>query len=582
MSKNLKRFLLIGLLGYLVIGLLAPVHAADEFIAKYDVTYKVHPSGLTTVAQKISLTNKLSNIYATEYSLNTGSLDIQNIKAWDGLGPLKTSISKLNDSTIISLVFNEKVVGKDKTLNFTLEYETGDLANKKGQIWEIIIPKLSNIEEIDDYRLALNVPLQLGKAAYLSPKPFKTQPPFYFFNKTAAAKGIMAAFGDCQIFNFEISYHLENPSFTFEKFQIPLPPDTLYQKIVYQKIEPEPEEIIVDEDGNWLASYKLGPKKELNIITSGSAQIHLKPTTNNQQPTTNLEDYLKPQKYWEVDDPEIQGIAKKLKTPEKIYDFVIKTLKYDYQRIEEAERLGAKKALANPNSALCMEFTDLFIALSRAAGIPAREINGFAHTENPRLKPLSLREDILHAWPEYWDEKGGIWVPVDPTWEKTTGGVDFFNKLDLNHFAFVIHGMKSDFPRPPGEGPQKNIKVTFAESLSKIREELKVNFNLPKKATAGFSILGNINLVNTGNVAFHNLDLVINSRRYPIASLPPFTSRSFPTTLAKTHWWESKVEKINVDVNQYHFEWEIKIQPFFFQIGSFLTKLFLRAKNLFR
>lgn len=581
MAKNLKRLLFTILLFYCLIVSLSSVQASEEFTTSYDVIYRINSSGLTTVNQKISLINKFSNIYATEYTLSVGSLNIQNVRAWDSLGPLGTSISRSHDSTIINLVFNEKVVGKDKTLNFTLEYESLDFASKKGQVWEIIIPKVANIEEIEEYNLTLNVPLILGEAAYLSPKPISSQPPSYFFNKTAGAKGIMAAFGECQIFDFKISYYLKNPDMNFKIMQIALPPDTAYQKIIYQKIEPKPEEIIVDDDGNWLASYKLGPKGELKIVTLGSAQIFLKPITGYGLLITDYKDYLGPQKYWEVDDPEIKNLAKKLKTSRKIYDFVVKTLSYDYQRIGEAERLGAVKTLANSHSALCMEFTDLFIALCRAAGIPAREINGFAYTENPRLKPLSLREDILHAWPEYWDEKRKIWIPVDPTWEETTGGVDFFNKLDLNHFAFVIHGMKSNFPQAPGEGPQKNVEVTFAKTLAKIKEELKVDFDLPKKAVAGFSISGKVVIKNTGNVAFHNLDLVINSNRYPIDSLPSFASRSFPITLAKIHWWQSKVEKITIDVNQYHLEQEISIQPFLFQIGFFLTKLFLRVKNLF-
>lgn len=581
MRKNLKRLLFIFLFAISYFLSAIPVCASYEFITKYETLYKFHLSGFTTVTQKISLTNRFSNIYATEYSLSIGTLKIRDIKAWDSLGPLKILSSKSDDSTNINLVFNEKVVGKDKTLNFTLEYETEDLTSQKGQIWEIIIPKVANIEEIDDYLLSLNVPLTFGKAAYLSPKPFKTQPPIYFFDKKAAGRGIMAAFGEFQIFDFEISYRLENPKANFKRAQIALPPETPYQKVIYQKMEPKPQRITVDNDGNWLAEFNLGPKEELDVEVSGSAQIFLKPQTSNLKPQ-DLEEYLRPQKYWEVDDPQIQNLAKKLKTPMKIYDFVIKTLSYDYQRIGKAERLGAVKALAQPQSAICMEFTDLFIALCRAAGIPAREINGFAHTENPRLKPLSLREDILHAWPEYWDEKRGIWIPVDPTWEETTGGVDFFNKLDLNHFAFVIHGMKSDFPHPPGEGPQKNVQITFAESLPEIKKELEVEFDLPEEVTAGFSISGKILVENRGNVAFSNLDLVINSNHYLVDSLPPFARRSFPITLAKTHWWQRKTELVTVDVNQSHFERKVAIRPFFFQIGSFLTKQFLFVKNLIR
>jgi transglutaminase-like putative cysteine protease len=52
---------------------------------------------------------------------------------------------------------------------------------------------------------------------------------------------------------------------------------------------------------------------------------------------------------------------------------------------------------------VCLEFTDLFIAIARAAGIPAREIDGFGYTQNAINRPISIDEDILHAWPEYYD-----------------------------------------------------------------------------------------------------------------------------------------------------------------------------------
>ena len=88
--------------------------------------------------------------------------------------------------------------------------------------------------------------------------------------------------------------------------------------------------------------------------------------------------------------------------------------------------------------------------MARAAGIPARELNGFAYTANPRLRPLSLVADVLHAWPEYYDAEKQQWIQVDPTWGNTTGGVNFFTLLDLNHIVFAIHGVSSEKPYPAG------------------------------------------------------------------------------------------------------------------------------------
>jgi len=179
-----------------------------------------------------------------------------------------------------------------------------------------------------------------------------------------------------------------------------------------------------------------------------------------------LNDNLFPTNYWQSDDGQIKLIASNLKTPEAIYDFVSRNLKYDTARVQpNAQRIGAVAALQSPDQAICMEFTDLFIALARAAGIPAREINGYAYTENPALQPLSLVNDVLHSWPEYYDKNKGAWIPIDPTWGATSGQ-DYFNKLDLRHFAFVIHGKIDTEPYSPGSyklgvNPQKDVYVSF-------------------------------------------------------------------------------------------------------------------------
>src|SRR5690606_27458932 len=129
--------------------------------------------------------------------------------------------------------------------------------------------------------------------------------------------------------------------------------------------------------------------------------------------------------FWPVNDPKIREIAQNLHSPKEVYDYVVNTFTYNYDRVGTTnQRLGALEALNAPDNALCQEFTDTFITLARAAGIPAREINGYAYTQNTTLRPLSLVPETLHAWPEYYDYESKQWIPVDPTWEHTTGGSD--------------------------------------------------------------------------------------------------------------------------------------------------------------
>jgi hypothetical protein len=195
--------------------------------------------------------------------------------------------------------------------------------------------------------------------------------------------------------------------------------------------------------------------------------------------------------------------------------------------------MGAVSALQNPNNAICMEFTDTFIAIARAAGIPAREVNGFAYTENPDLQPLGLVADVLHSWPEYYDKDKGAWIPIDPTWGSTTGGENFFDKLDLRHFTFVIHGKDSLKPYPPGSyklgsNPQKDVYVSFGklstERLSKLNISLGGKTSLPFMGTSY-----SIKIENPGPSAMYSFYPVtyfddLQKNRDFVEVLPPYAN----------------------------------------------------------
>lgn len=558
--------------------------AANEFQTSYSVRYQVQPNGTINVNQDVALTNKLSSVYATQYALTIQSGSIQNIKASDDNGPLKIGTSKTPEKTIINLTFNQQVVGTGKTLNFNLNYDVLNLAQKNGEVWEIFVPKLANAEEIDDYNLDLAVPVNFGNPAFINPEPTGRQTEgnfnLYRFTKNQlTASGISAAFGNFQVFDFVLSYHLENPNLFLGETEIALPPDTAFQRVFYQKIEPAPLDVRVDVDGNWLAKYRLSSNEKLNITVVGKVKIFAQPLLH--QIPENLNNNLKPQKYWEVDNPVIQAKAKELKTPRAIYDFVVKTLDYDFSRVQkEVERLGAVTALKNPQNAICMEFTDLFVALARAAGIPAREVNGYAYTTNAKLQPLSLVADVLHAWPEYWDKERKAWIPIDPTWGKTTGGINYFDKTDLNHFTFAIHGENSEQPYPAGSYRTsstfgKDVQVVFGRYSTEDSPKLEAEFKLPQQIFSGFATNGELVIKNSGQQALYNLDLnfkpenvvlLLPGQKIRLAILPPFASRQFSLKIQPSDFLSFGEGKIKVLTNNQEFTTSVKIGSLFWQL----------------
>jgi len=562
--------------------------ASSEFETTYNVRYQVQADERVNVNQNISLTNKLSSVYATQYSLTLQSGRIENIKASDEEGPLKIEVSENNDITIINLTFNQQVVGTGKTLNFNLSYDNLDLAYKNGQVWEVFIPKIANPQEIDNFILWLAVPANFGNPAFINPEPIEQKTEgnlnYFRFNKSQLAiAGVSAAFGQFQIFDFMFAYHLENPNLVPGETEISFPPDTAFQQVIFKRITPLPVNIRVDTDGNWLGKYRLGPNEKLNITAEGKVKIFAQPQEKFLKPSLeNLKNNLLPQKYWETEDLLIQAEAKKLAIPRAIYEFVVKTLDYDFSRVKEGvERKGATQALNEPKNSICMEFTDLFIALARAAGIPAREIEGFAYTTNVKLKPLSLVADVLHSWPEYWDEKRQIWVPVDPTWEKTTGGINFFDKTDLNHFVFAIHGESSIEPFPAGSYKSsssigKDVQVVFGRYEQEDNPKLEVDFKIPKKIFAGFGGEGEIIVKNLGQQAFYKLELSFKTEKLnltlptnekvQLAVLPPFASQPIVLKIKSSDWWSFGRGTLSVTANNQEFNTTIKIGSFFWQL----------------
>ena len=528
----------------------------QKFSISYDVRYQVHENGMTTVTQIAHLKNLTSDYYPSQYKSKITNGKIQNLRGFDRLGALKINITKSDEGQDIQVIFNDKNVGIGNIYTWTLVFESPEIARQTGRIWEIVLPKPSDLENIETYNIILTVPPSFGKAAYLKPQPQKN----YIWSKDqVASSGIFAAFGDYQLYNFRLTYHLKNSGAFGNSQQIALPPTTSYQEIYLENIDPKPKNVTVDGDGNWMASYDLEPRKSTDVIVSGTAQVFFQPRYKNPPP--NLSTYLRPQAYWETTDPKIASLAAGLSTPQNIYKYVVSNLSYDAGRVDqELIRFGAKSILENPASALCMEFTDLFVALARSAKIPAREVEGYAQTNNEKRQPVSLRKDILHAWPEFYDTVSSTWRMVDPTWENTTGGINYFDEFDFNHIVFAIHGMDSYSPQPAGgyktEIDTKDVLVNFEKDLPAFSQNLLVTSNITPKLISGFTHNFQVTLENRGTKAINisSFDITSNNATMNVkmdnnSLIPPYGTKVVPFSLLYPDLFGSQSSIITVDVN---------------------------------
>lgn len=577
MARHFVRLFFGLLVSYFLLVYRIPIiHATGEFQADYDVQYAIAPSGKTIVTQQVTLTNKLPNFYPQEYSLIVDSDKINNIIAYDDSGIITPGISVKDGKTYIRLVFNVKAIGLGKTLPFSLRYEHAGIASKNGSIWEIYVPGVLNDPDIGAYNVSLAVPPTFGPAAYLSPKPANGKS---WTKEQMIRGGIAGAYGDAQNFDVSLTYTLTNTSFGSQLQEIALPPSTAYQKVTLNSLDPQPVTVKSDEDGNWLAQYSVSPNQSLTIHAKATISIYLSARKDFKTNPPNMATYLSERNYWQTSSPEISTLASQYTTPRKIYDYVAHTLQYDYSKVTAPTiRLGAIDALKSSQNAVCMEFTDVFIAMARAAGIPARRLVGYAYTNNPKLRPLSLISDVLHAWPEYYDSTLNVWVPIDPTWANTTGGIDYFTKLDFNHIVFAIQGLDSSTPYPAGyyratDATGRDISVEFSASHKYIGPHVTASIEFPPQVGGGTTVIGAVVITNKGGESAYNVsvqatsDPVSINMSQVIPELLPYAVVRIPITAVFDQTLTSIPGKIQVHVNDELFTQNFQIRPLYWLIG---------------
>lgn len=538
--KSYKLFYRLLLIVFFLIFLPIRSFAAD-FKTDYKAEYFPQESseGIDTkVKFTITITNLQSDVYVKKITLSfPNEFAVDDVYVLDNNARLTPQIVTKELYTEMQLEFSDPRIGRDNVNTFYLEFNQKNIVQASGNLWEVMLPTL-NKETRNSYQVILHLPqISSKKISIAKPKPDEIIGDQIIWNNPET-KTIYAVLGSYQYYQLKLNYHLDNPKIVPVYTDIALPPDTLYQKIYLNSLKPLPSQIFIDDDGNLLARYILKPKEKNDIIYDGLLEVYTSPreeVLNNVRLNINKQKkYLyRSDKNWSLDETQIINNPKNIKD---IYFFVVNSLSYDYHRLSSNNtRLGASQALKNKNKAVCVEFTDVFIALARERGIMSREIQGYGYSQNNKFRPLSLSSDILHSWPEYYDEKLGIWVPVDPTWENTSG-IDYYSSFDFNHIVFAIHGKKSDYPLPAGMykfDNSQDIIIKPVINKPEDRIEIKINsINIDNNLFNNKKYQGKLTVENNSNVYLWNIpieylskNIVLENNKETIDVLAPYQKK---------------------------------------------------------
>ncbi|MEM4254550.1 MAG: transglutaminase-like domain-containing protein [Candidatus Woesearchaeota archaeon] len=159
-----------------------------------------------------------------------------------------------------------------------------------------------------------------------------------------------------------------------------------------------------------------------------------------------VQEYLRPSKHIDSDNPEIVNLANRLAMGrDDLYEVVSEiaiwtknNIKYNLSTLTTDVSQKASWVLQN-RQGVCDELTSLFIALCRAVGVPARFVTGVSYTSSP----LFVRQWGNHGWAEVYFPGAG-WIPFDPTFGE-------FGWVDPGHIKMMtgtdpeMHGVRFEW-----------------------------------------------------------------------------------------------------------------------------------------
>lgn len=489
--------------------------AKAQTTSNHFVTYSINSDLSTEVNHKIVLSHSDKYTGINKLVFEEPISNLLNLIKTDK--DTEYTLSNLDNK--VEVLFKNTLLGPiEKTIEY--KYKSDQIIKKVGTTYLLEVPKI-NGNLIDTYDLKIYVPKNINVQNYQSKIGSDIKGNYIYFTKQDLSNyGKYINFGDFVFYEVAVKHLISN-----EKNYIVIPPTIPNRQTVFIKsISKNPNKIYKDFDNNTIFEYQ-SPKSIEGINAVYLIKIY---GNASKQTISNFDDYTKPLKNWDYRSNFVKKLVNTVKTDSNItqnafyttitnLEYNQSSLNYNYLQRIGAENLNEK----NSKKAVCLEYSDLLIAILRGLEIPAREINGFTYKnlidnyENPNL----------HSWVDYYSN--GYWLQADPTYSDTSDE-DYFLGFDLFHIAFLIKSQNSEYPILTGSysknGINEQIKISAVNIPNKKDVTLKVVDLFVGKylINDSFEYLQNIHPKSALFISNKNFEEVkkLNSDFYVIKTIP--------------------------------------------------------------
>ena len=510
----------------------------DEIFSSLNSLYTVSET-TTYVTHNLTFENQAPTVFISQFGFQIPHTDLENIKVEVDGTPIVANIVTTENQTSIGITFPDKLVGQGKKKDITITYQDDEIASFTQKSGQVIIPQPNQIESFDEYTLRVNSPEDAGLPLITSQIPDSTT------SKSSGAEvtykqlnpGTLSLYyGQEQPFDFEFTYHLTNENNSASILQIPLPPDTEYQTIRFDTIEPQPESIAVDVDGNWIASYQLASQSNQVVHVQGQALL-TRQKREDYLTVLPSKQYVKSDNFWQSDNTQIKTWIKSADSIQSLWELLEPLEPY----------IQKKQVRSKPEDALdqslvtAENIVDLFISGARALDVPSRRAIG-PRTDDQK-HPAGLESNNLHVWAEYFDADQNTWLPVDPYWQLSLGDRSFVNQPLLANMVLAYNGVSSTAPFPQNLDtdlvftPSDHFNYAPHNFTTEIRQRFPFQLPIPGSY--------NLTLTNRTGQALYTIPISISEPdgtvlfEDTVSFVLPFQSTNVPLHLFTNDWFTS-------------------------------------------
>lgn len=530
----------------ITIGLLLPLsaHAAaprSSIEALYTISSDTETQ--TKVEYTIELEEASSAIATDEYTLNIPtSFPVTSVTATVDSDAVQAVLASQQNLLSVSVPFPQ--TDKRDSRSITLSFLQTNIVRRSGDHTEVLIPTLISRQN-EEIRYRLRIPSHIANTVVSSRPMFASRDRDEIVWNNPRGKTIQVLLGSAQqLYSLALRYELQNDSSIAQTSTVVLPPETPYQLLHAVRLSERPVSLTFDADGNPIASFSILPRGKKVVEYHAAVELRLLPDEQRKQYERAAFASMKPHLLRPYIGDEHR--TPKLSDSRAVYEYTVASLSYDYSQLNlrklRTNHKTAAEILSSPTRSICLDYSSLFVHLSRKNGGEAREVFGYAINQNEQLRPT--QGDELHSWAQYYDTAVQEWIDIDPTWEDTSS-LDYYHFHDFNHLTLTYRGAQESKPYPAGfyrftgNTQAQLITVHPIDSLPAPRSSIVLNTDSLKKTYNDRERSStSLTIENRGDSVLYDLPLFVTSPQVNIAVRPsripviyPYQSRSVQLTV---------------------------------------------------